>query len=220
MTRSKEILFLFFMWALTIGGIRALDFFTGIAFVNNNLLTLTAMLQIYPPLMVAFARRERFSWLSYDVLTLKKSALAYLVICLAIFPLGFVINHYYQGIVWKAPYHASLPSNWTTYIVTQLLLVGFPEEFFFRGFLQTRIVALLPPSRNIFGARLGLAHIITALVFAFSHSLIQMRWWHGFIFFPALLFGWLRERTGSIWAGTLFHATCNFFAYWVYLHYG
>jgi membrane protease YdiL (CAAX protease family) len=29
------------------------------------------------------------------------------------------------------------------------------------------------------------------------------------VFFPALLFGWLRERTGTIVGSTLFHAACN-----------
>ncbi|MFH1357919.1 MAG: CPBP family glutamic-type intramembrane protease, partial [bacterium] len=46
-----------------------------------------------------------------------------------------------------------------------------------------------------------------------------LQWWHGFIFFPALIFGWLKQKTKTIWAGTLFHAACNLFAYWVALHY-
>ena len=29
------------------------------------------------------------------------------------------------------------------------------------------------------------------------------------VFFPGLLFGLLQRRTGSVLAGTLFHASCN-----------
>ena len=32
------------------------------------------------------------------------------------------------------------------------------------------------------------------------------------VFFPALLFGWMRARTGSIAAGALYHALCNVLA--------
>jgi membrane protease YdiL (CAAX protease family) len=32
------------------------------------------------------------------------------------------------------------------------------------------------------------------------------------VFFPALLFGWLRARTGGIGASVLFHASCNLYA--------
>ncbi|MFI5301533.1 MAG: type II CAAX prenyl endopeptidase Rce1 family protein, partial [Polyangiales bacterium] len=29
------------------------------------------------------------------------------------------------------------------------------------------------------------------------------------VFFPSLLFGWMRARTGGIGAGIAFHAACN-----------
>ena len=35
------------------------------------------------------------------------------------------------------------------------------------------------------------------------------QWWQPFILFPALLFGWLRSRTGTVLAGALFHAWAN-----------
>jgi membrane protease YdiL (CAAX protease family) len=31
------------------------------------------------------------------------------------------------------------------------------------------------------------------------------------VFFPALLFGWLRARTGGIGASVVFHALCNLY---------
>ena len=32
------------------------------------------------------------------------------------------------------------------------------------------------------------------------------------VFFPALVFGWLRARTGGIGASMLFHALCNVYS--------
>ena len=32
------------------------------------------------------------------------------------------------------------------------------------------------------------------------------------VFFPALVFGWLRRRTGGVGAPVVFHAACNVFA--------
>jgi membrane protease YdiL (CAAX protease family) len=32
------------------------------------------------------------------------------------------------------------------------------------------------------------------------------------VFFPALVFGWMRARTGGIGAAVLFHALCNIFS--------
>ena len=32
------------------------------------------------------------------------------------------------------------------------------------------------------------------------------------VFFPSLLFGWLRARTGGVGAGIAFHTACNVFS--------
>jgi membrane protease YdiL (CAAX protease family) len=40
------------------------------------------------------------------------------------------------------------------------------------------------------------------------------------VFFPSLLFGWLRARTGGIGASVFFHALCNLFAAYLARSYG
>ena len=50
---------------------------------------------------------------------------------------------------------------------------------------------------------------ITAFLFAAAHSFIQFAWWHFAIFFPAIIFGWLREKTGFVTASILFHVVSN-----------
>ena len=130
-----------------------------------------------------------------------------------------VVNHFYQVLIQQAVYHPGHSKIWTMFIFTQLVLVAFPEEFFFRGFLQEVFVKAFPAKRKVFGVPMGMGIVFVSLVFAFSHSLIALQWWHGLIFFPALVFAWLKERTGTVWASVVFHAACNVFAYWVALHY-
>lgn len=101
-----------------------------------------------------------------------------------------------------------LPDRFEEWIITDLFVVALPEEFFYRGYLQTRLRDAWPRGRLVFGARLGPAFWVTALLFALGHLAIFQAWRLA-VFFPALLFGWMRERSNSIVAPALFHACAN-----------
>ncbi len=103
--------------------------------------------------------------------------------------------------------------------LTHLLLVALPEEYFYRGYLQTRLGDLLHPSNghtDIPPTFLGFtyANWATSACFAVGHVLIPVG---GFffdptraaVFFPSLIFGRLKYRTQSIIAPTVFHAGAN-----------
>ena len=109
---------------------------------------------------------------------------------------------------WQVP-----PAIWMTIgmqALYQLLCVGYAEEFFYRGYMQTRLDGLFNPKRfSLFGAKFGWALPITAVLFTLGHSLVTWQWWQPFILFPALVFGWMRARSGNILAGALFHAWAN-----------
>jgi membrane protease YdiL (CAAX protease family) len=95
-------------------------------------------------------------------------------------------------------------------VLYQLLCVGYAEEFFYRGYMQTRLDGLYDPERfELFGAKFGWALPITAVLFTLGHSLVTWQWWQPFILFPALAFGWMRARSGNILAGALFHTWAN-----------
>ena len=68
----------------------------------------------------------------------------------------------------------------------------------------------LGPYLGFFGARLGPAFFLTAALFALGHLAVfdvsRLA-----VFFPALLFGWLRERTGTVVGACLLHAGCNLY---------
>ena len=104
---------------------------------------------------------------------------------------------------------ATWPSDAWLLVPYHLFFVALPEEFFYRGYLQTRLNEVFPRRFVAFGAAWGWGLPLACLYFAFGHSLVEVRWWHFATFFPGLLFGWLRERTGNPLAGALFHAWCN-----------
>ncbi len=65
-----------------------------------------------------------------------------------------------------------------------------------------------PGGRVVLGARLGPAFWVTAALFALGHLAI-FQVWRLAVFFPALLFGWMRERSGSVVGAALLHAGSN-----------
>lgn len=94
-------------------------------------------------------------------------------------------------------------------LLGQLVVVALPEEAFFRGFLQTSLDRAWTKKIDIFGAKVGPALIVTSAVFALGHLATIPNPARLAVFFPSLLFGWLRNRTGGIGAGVAFHAMCN-----------
>lgn len=101
-----------------------------------------------------------------------------------------------------------------------LLVIALPEEAFFRGYLQTELQMAIPPKRKLLGAGFGLAVVITSTLFALGHVATDLHVNRLGVFFPSLLFGWLRNRTGGIGASVLFHAACNVFASFLAESYG
>lgn len=141
-----------------------------------------------------------------------------LVMSLVIFPLAALANHFYQGFLGNEFESSPFPDLWN-FSLSQFVLVAFPEEFFFRGYFQERLQASFARRWRIFGISAGPGFFLCAALFALSHSLVSFQGWHSLIFFPALVFGWLRERTGTITAPILFHFLSNLFSRWVALNY-
>jgi len=100
------------------------------------------------------------------------------------------------------------PPALTAEIVTQVLLIGLPEEVFFRGYLQTQLDRLSQRRWQVLGVSVGVGLPLAAALFALCHvfgggpaRLIT--------FFPGLWYGWLRARTGNVWVPALYHAASN-----------
>jgi len=105
--------------------------------------------------------------------------------------------------------HLRLPDGFALNAATQVIVVAIPEELFFRGYLQERLEQVWPPTRNVLGAKVGWALVVSSALFALSHVAVIPNPLRLAVFFPALLFGWMRARTGSIASAAIFHALCN-----------
>jgi membrane protease YdiL (CAAX protease family) len=105
--------------------------------------------------------------------------------------------------------HLRLPPGFALLAASQLVVVAIPEELFFRGYLMERLERVWPPTRRLCGAPVGLALLVSSALFALGHLLVIPNPQRLAVFFPALVFGWMRARTGSIAAGATFHALCN-----------
>lgn len=207
------------VWFVAMAGIRVFGLLNFVPFIYDNMGTIAAVLLVYPPVLASIYHRTQIQYWKLDLATIKMSLFYFVIVSILVFPATFLGNHFYQKLIYGNDYHQGESSIWMMYTLTQLILVAFPEEFFFRGYLQTEFQKRFPTDRQILGVRFGRGLIYLSLLFAVSHSLITLQWWHIFIFFPSLVFSWLREKTGAIWASMLFHFLCNLFAYWILIHY-
>ena len=105
-----------------------------------------------------------------------------------------------------------LPPSLFDEIAGQLVVIALPEEAFFRGYLQSSLDRAWAPRWRILGADLGPGWLVAAAIFAVGHYLTIHHPARLAVFFPALVFGWLRKRTGGVGSSLLFHAACNVFS--------
>ncbi|MBI4411991.1 MAG: CPBP family intramembrane metalloprotease [Deltaproteobacteria bacterium] len=191
----------------------------GVPWISENTSLIPAVFLLYTPLTIYFFKKEKIAFLDHSLSDFGRSVALFAVFAVIIFAPALAGNHFYQKMFFSFGYHpASFPKP-AEWVFSQLLLVALPEEFFFRGFFLGRMNEAFGKRWRLLGASVGPGLIVTSLVFAISHSLIRIEWWHLFIFFPALAFGWLKEKRGTITASIFFHTTANAFSYWVALHY-
>jgi membrane protease YdiL (CAAX protease family) len=122
-----------------------------------------------------------------------------LTLSLQDFSLGFVVS-----LLVLLPYYLLFGGSGkpiTSYaLLFQILSISFPEEFFFRGFLQELI------GKNF------RAVLLTSLLFSFAHlpkALFGGEWISLLSFFPSLIMGWLYMKTNNILPGVIFHFFAN-----------
>jgi hypothetical protein len=178
---------------------------------------------LYLPLWACRTRGEDWPDFGLSMRTLKSDFLQFLAVSAVVFPL-FIAGYVAFIVAWPTmpenlrtlltPYTGvpnfefRLPDRFTEWAIDDLFVVALPEEFFYRGYLQSRLRDAWPKGKIFFGARLGAAFWVTALLFALGHLAIFQVWRLG-VFFPALIFGWMRERSNSVVGPALFHAAAN-----------
>lgn len=112
----------------------------------------------------------------------------------------------------RGPYVPRWPVSPWDDVLGQVLVIALPEEAFYRGYLQTAFDDVWRPRFRLLGAAIGPGLIVSSILFAIGHVLTDLHPSRLAVFFPSLVFGWLRSRTGGIGAPLVFHASCNLFA--------
>jgi membrane protease YdiL (CAAX protease family) len=89
--------------------------------------------------------------------------------------------------------------------------VSIPEEFFFRGFMQGRFNIFFGKRFRFLGVSLGHGFFLQSIFFMLIHLVWSLHIVRFLVFFPGLLFGFLRERYSSIVPPIIFHTFSNVF---------
>ena len=170
------------------------------------LLHLPTLWFVAPLAVLSFTRRP----LARYAISLRRpgSPSFHLAVLTAVF-VPYVIGHYaFARWVLGGTFDFRLPAGLVTSALEQIVYIALPEEMFFRGYLQTQFDLVYGRPYRILGAECGVGLVVAAAVFAACHV------FHGgparlIVFFPGVLYGWLRERTGTIAVPGLYHAVSN-----------
>jgi membrane protease YdiL (CAAX protease family) len=103
------------------------------------------------------------------------------------------------------------------FLVYQLTAPGFAEELFYRGVVQPRLNEILGRPWNLLGAQVGWGWVITSIIFWAPHAFRVDRSMHLSFYWPTLsmqlfagfVYGWIRERAGSVLPPILTHNLVN-----------
>ena len=160
--------------------------------------TLAAALFLYVPLF-HYRRGPVPSWIKAG--DLRRSAIVLLALLLG----GAAIYFVYASLPLPpgaaAPPAAPLPPA-GQFLVRQALFAAIPEEVFFRGYLY-----------DAFDESGWEPVILTSALFAAGHLAIHASPYRAMTFFPALLFGWGRKKSGNVYVPVLLHLAFNSFPY-------
>lgn len=180
-----------------------------VPFVGRHSFTIAAAVQLYVPIFLIGRRgiTKHFLGLRWDRW---RADLFGAGVWAVVVTVPFAVGHH----LWQTGLHHRtftwrMPDNLLETLLIQVLVVGLAEELFFRGYLQGRLEQLWPAKRRLFGVPFGAAIVVAAAVFALAHFVGEYRPDRLGPFFPALVFGWLRARTGTILGAVVFHAYCN-----------
>lgn len=93
-------------------------------------------------------------------------------------------------------------------LLTGVVLYPVIEELAFRGFIQTWLREK-QIFRDTLVGKISYANIITSFLFASFHLFNQPPLWAALVFFPSLVFGYLRDRYDAVAPSAVLHAWYN-----------
>lgn len=204
------------LWAVLIAALAALELIGRFVPIVHGLVGAAAVAAfLYAPMRFLERRGQdardagwRFDRWRADFLWSIGSA----IVILPVFTIGFrAFTAWLEHVppAWRdllAPYAGAprfswrVPASWDfAGQVAGNAAVAFAEEFFYRGYMTLRFEERLSPVRSA---------LLAAALFALGHLLTPAPWRLA-VFFPALWFAWLRNRTGTVVGASLAHFLAN-----------
>lgn len=152
--------------------------------------------------------------------SLRATLVATILLALIILPFAWGFELWYappQAWSWERAWGTNSDSHpafaLLNLFLTHLLVVALPEEVFFRGYLQTALDDRWSSRLHLLGASLGWSLVVSGIIFALGHLATTPQAGRLAVFFPSLLFGFLRARSGGVGASIVLHAQCNVLAH-------
>lgn len=197
------------VYAAVVGALKILYTFREIEFIGKYIHVIALVLFLYTPLLMIVMKKSNAESMGLLIgnwgASLRVTGATCLVVLLP-FVVGFILWH-------RMVLGHAFTSEWGlpdwTFIVAQFAGAALPEEVFYRGYLQSSLNRAWPGGRAVLGARVGKGLLVTSVLFALGHVIIEPTPVRFGVFFPSLIFGWLQERTGSVLAPVLFHGVAN-----------
>lgn len=119
------------------------------------------------------------------------------------------------GYVWLAPDpDPAWPLQRPREVLFLVLLYPIAEELLFRGLLQGLLLRRAALRRELFG--FTSANVLTSAVFTALHFLTHPPLAAAAVIVPSLIFGYFRDRHGSLHAPVLLHVFYNLGYFWIF----
>ena len=171
---------------------------------------IAAVVFLYIPIALLFVKKQLPGVYGISKKGFGKSIARSLLAAIILFPLyiaGFyVYMRYVYNLRLSCPTAGFIRQPQTLlFVLNMLLMVAIPEEIFYRGYVQSELHICDKRTINLFGVKAGMSFLIVNVLFAAGHLIVLPDIARLAVFFPGLVFSWLRERDDNIAGSVVFH---------------
>jgi len=180
------------------------------AVAKEYLYSIILAAMVYLPVIRSEKHRRSLHEYGIHLKTWKKDILFAVIVMLIVFPFFIIGNHFWNDLMFSRRFEFRLPDTNLAYLFLQhILFIALPEEFFYRGWMQTVLTRKWPAKLKFIGADLGFVIVLTSLLFAIGHLASIPSPFRLAVFFPSLLFCWMRAKSGSLISPIIVHGCSN-----------